>query len=311
MRILLTESWPCRRSAQLRPAAWRFGSPAGAMGQRRALRFARGCRKSGETIDVQLEMVTIPRSQSREAGPAWWAWPAACRFRGPVRRQSASDRLSIRPIRPVWLYRPHQKPHHELVPSRSGGRLLRRRGRRMRQQWSARGIHGTRSRCCSWRVCPFGYRHAPIPGKHPNASPGPAPSRPTGRAPTSSTTGIKTGSSYETYRPENRSARSRADNLAPYPDLDPCAGPAVGTGLVEASRVRCAGRWRQRSRSSPSAGSAQRRHRQEPDPAGSSGGPAETSTSNLGHGERPCRCSLAPRARAQTDRNDRNLASGR
>ena len=48
----------------------------------------------------------------------------------------------------------------------------------------------------------------------PNASPGPAPSRPTGRAPTSSTTGIKTGSIYETYRPESRSARSRADNLA-------------------------------------------------------------------------------------------------
>lgn len=48
----------------------------------------------------------------------------------------------------------------------------------------------------------------------PKASPGPAPSGPTGRAPASGTTGIKTGSIYETYRPESRSARSRTDNLA-------------------------------------------------------------------------------------------------
>jgi protein tyrosine phosphatase (PTP) superfamily phosphohydrolase (DUF442 family) len=48
----------------------------------------------------------------------------------------------------------------------------------------------------------------------PKASPGPAPSGPTGRAPAGPTTGSKTSSSYETLRPETRSARSRADNLA-------------------------------------------------------------------------------------------------
>ena len=100
MRILFAESWSCLISAPLprrAAAAAPEGGPAdvvetsdpgvrarpahpGRVGPGRvdptrsrsgtALRFAGGCRKAGETNDVQLGMVTSPRRQPREAGPA-------------------------------------------------------------------------------------------------------------------------------------------------------------------------------------------------------------------------------------------------
>ena len=63
-----------------------------------------------------------------------------------------------------------------------------------------------------------------------------------------STGSIKTGSIYETYRPESRSADLERQPGA-HPGLDPCAGPAVGTGVLTRSdsrRIIAARRRRQR-----------------------------------------------------------------
>ncbi len=83
----------------------------------RLFRSAGGCRNTGENSDVPLAMVSYPRSQPREARPARRTWPSACLAWALDCYQSAGDRLSVRPVQSVRLYRPHHELHHAPFPS--------------------------------------------------------------------------------------------------------------------------------------------------------------------------------------------------